>query len=92
MLLAACGSLVTVLGEMGSSLFLSCHCGRRWWCGFVVCSCVLPRAPPLVEGMAALVLADLALMQRARAGTNPPVFGQEAHDSDGDSEGAGAAY
>ncbi len=31
-------------------------------------SCVLPRAPPLVEGMAACVLADMALMQRARAG------------------------
>ena len=30
--------------------------------------CVLPRSPPLVEGMAALVLADLALMQRARLG------------------------
>jgi chorismate synthase len=30
--------------------------------------CVLPRAPPLVEGMTALVLADLALIQRARAG------------------------
>jgi chorismate synthase len=28
--------------------------------------CVLPRAPPLVEGMAALVLADAALMQRSR--------------------------
>lgn len=29
--------------------------------------CVLPRAPPLVEGMTALVLADLALIQRSRA-------------------------
>jgi chorismate synthase len=29
-------------------------------------SCVLPRATPLVEGMAALVLADAALMQRSR--------------------------
>ena len=28
--------------------------------------CVLPRAPPLVEGMAALVLADAALIQRSR--------------------------
>lgn len=28
--------------------------------------CVLPRAPPLVEGMAALVLADAALLQRSR--------------------------
>ena len=31
-------------------------------------ACVLPRAPPLVEAMAALVLADLALLQRARSG------------------------
>jgi len=30
--------------------------------------CVLPRTPPLVEGMAALVLADAALMQRTRLG------------------------
>eukprot|EP00742_Colponemidia_sp_Colp-10_P009271 GILJ01010098.1.p1 GENE.GILJ01010098.1~~GILJ01010098.1.p1 ORF type:complete len:473 (-),score=76.56 GILJ01010098.1:157-1575(-) len=30
--------------------------------------CVLPRAPPLVEGMAALVLADLALIQQSRVG------------------------
>ncbi len=37
-------------------------------------SCVLPRAPPLVEGMAALVLADLALQQRARAACDPPVL------------------
>ena len=29
--------------------------------------CVLPRTPPLVEGMAALVLADCALLQRTRA-------------------------
>ena len=32
--------------------------------------CVLPRAPPLVEAMAALVLADAALIQRSRG----PVF------------------
>ena len=31
-------------------------------------ACVLPRAPPLVEAMTALVLADLALIQRARLG------------------------
>eukprot|EP00928_Gymnodinium_smaydae_P016928 TRINITY_DN16426_c0_g1_i1.p1 TRINITY_DN16426_c0_g1~~TRINITY_DN16426_c0_g1_i1.p1 ORF type:complete len:519 (-),score=123.24 TRINITY_DN16426_c0_g1_i1:397-1896(-) len=30
--------------------------------------CVLPRAPPLVEAMAALVLIDAALMQRTRLG------------------------
>lgn len=30
--------------------------------------CVLPRTAPLVESMTALVLADLALRQRARAG------------------------
>lgn len=29
--------------------------------------CVLPRAPPLLEAMTALVLADLALIQRSRA-------------------------
>jgi hypothetical protein len=34
---------------------------------------VLPRAPPLVEGMAALVLADAALIQRARAGPDRPL-------------------
>eukprot|EP00397_Hematodinium_sp_SG-2012_P042894 GEMP01047547.1.p1 GENE.GEMP01047547.1~~GEMP01047547.1.p1 ORF type:complete len:400 (+),score=95.34 GEMP01047547.1:146-1345(+) len=34
--------------------------------------CVLPRTPPLVEGMAALVLADLCLRQRARR--EPPVL------------------
>eukprot|EP00918_Siedleckia_nematoides_P102537 GHVU01223990.1.p1 GENE.GHVU01223990.1~~GHVU01223990.1.p1 ORF type:complete len:123 (-),score=26.99 GHVU01223990.1:399-767(-) len=28
--------------------------------------CVLPRTPPLIEGMTALVLADLALQQRSR--------------------------
>jgi len=30
--------------------------------------CVLPRTPPLVEGMAALVLADAAMLQRTRLG------------------------
>jgi len=30
--------------------------------------CVLPRAPPLVEGMAAMVVADMVLRQRARSG------------------------
>lgn len=29
-------------------------------------ACVLPRAPPLVEGMAALVLADAAMLQLSR--------------------------
>jgi len=29
--------------------------------------CVLPRTPPLIEGMAALVIADAALIQRSRA-------------------------
>ncbi|KAF8821922.1 putative chorismate synthase [Cardiosporidium cionae] len=33
--------------------------------------CVLPRAPPLVEAMAALVVADAALRQRARSGNIP---------------------
>ena len=31
-------------------------------------ACVVPRAVPIVEGMAALVLADMALMQQARLG------------------------
>jgi len=31
--------------------------------------CVVPRAPPIVEGMAALVLADCALMQLSREAT-----------------------
>ncbi|EPT30303.1 putative chorismate synthase [Toxoplasma gondii TgCatPRC2] len=33
--------------------------------------CVLPRAPPLVESMAALVIGDLCLRQRAREGPHP---------------------
>ncbi len=33
--------------------------------------CVVPRAVPIVEAMAALVLADLFLLQRARAGLFP---------------------
>lgn len=33
--------------------------------------CVMPRTPPLVEAMSALVIADLALRQRARAGPKP---------------------
>ncbi len=33
--------------------------------------CVVPRAVPIVEAMAALVLIDLALMQRARQGGGP---------------------
>mmetsp|Transcript_89956 Transcript_89956/g.196912 ORF Transcript_89956/g.196912 Transcript_89956/m.196912 type:complete len:427 (-) Transcript_89956:319-1599(-) len=32
--------------------------------------CVLPRAPPLVEGMASMVLMDAALRQRARSGSS----------------------
>ena len=38
--------------------------------------CVLPRAPPLVEGMAALVLADTALIQRSRG----PVYTLQEND------------
>lgn len=34
--------------------------------------CVLPRAVPMVEAMAALVLCDHALRQRAQCGTVPP--------------------
>ena len=47
--------------------------------------CVLPRAPPLVEAMAAIVLADAALIQRSRGG-EVRVLG------DDDGGGDGAAY
>jgi len=43
--------------------------------------CVLPRAPPLIEGMAALTLADACMRQRARSGllqTLPEAYGAEA--------------
>jgi chorismate synthase len=33
--------------------------------------CVVPRAIPIVESMAALVLIDMALQQRARQTVNP---------------------
>lgn len=36
--------------------------------------CVVPRAVPIVESMAALVLADCALRQEARRASNPSVF------------------
>jgi chorismate synthase len=39
--------------------------------------CVLPRAPPLVEAMAALVLIDAALIQRSR-GPVHTLGGEEA--------------
>ena len=38
--------------------------------------CVLPRSPPLVEAMTAIVLADSALVQRSR-GTEPRVLPDE---------------
>lgn len=41
--------------------------------------CVLPRAPPLVESMTALVIADLSLRQRGRVGPRPlPVLSATA--------------
>jgi chorismate synthase len=40
-------------------------------------ACVLPRAPPLVEAMAALVLIDAALMQRARGTVFPSPWAEE---------------
>jgi len=46
--------------------------------------CVLPRCPPLMEAMAALVLADMALIQRQRLGgarTTPDVIDQAARQS-----------
>jgi chorismate synthase len=36
--------------------------------------CVVPRAVPIVEAMAALVLADCAARQEARRATNPAIF------------------
>jgi chorismate synthase len=35
--------------------------------------CVLPRAPPLLEGMAALVVMDAVMIQKTRAGSAGPV-------------------
>lgn len=49
--------------------------------------CVLPRAPPLVEAMAALVLADAALIQRSRG----PVYTLPQAEAHADAEADGAA-
>lgn len=38
--------------------------------------CVLPRAPPLVEGMAAITLMDAVLRQRARSGAPLKTLGE----------------
>ena len=43
--------------------------------------CVLPRAPPLVEGMTAMVLMDAALRQRARTATACRTLGDLGHGS-----------
>jgi len=50
--------------------------------------CVLPRTPPLLEAMAALVLADLALIQMTRADTTPPLcsFASEKQKEGGSSK------
>lgn len=40
--------------------------------------CVVPRAVPIIEAMAALVLADLFLLQRARAGLFAPPAAEAA--------------
>jgi len=46
--------------------------------------CVLPRAPPLLEGMAAITIADACMRQRARTGaplkTLPQVDRKRKHD------------
>ena len=47
---------------------ISCRSSRRGLLRVCGGRCVLPRTPPLVEGMAALVLIDAALMQRTRLG------------------------
>lgn len=52
--------------------------------------CVLPRASPLVEAMAALVLADLALIQRARSGGPLHVLPERDEGPGGASGSAGA--
>merc|ERR1719476_223268 len=39
--------------------------------------CVLPRAPPLIEGMAALVVADACMRQRARCGGKLQTLAEE---------------
>ncbi|CAE8606557.1 unnamed protein product [Polarella glacialis] len=38
--------------------------------------CVLPRVPPLIEGMAALTMMDAALRQRARSGAPLQLLGE----------------
>jgi len=50
--------------------------------------CVLPRTPPLVEGMAALVLADAALLQRTRLGGSNTMVSDARADFVPDAEGA----
>ena len=50
--------------------------------------CVLPRTPPLVEGMAALVLADAALMQRTRLGGSNTMVSDARTDFVPDANGA----
>lgn len=40
--------------------------------------CVLPRTPPLIEAMAALVLADAVMLQRARIPSNVTVIDDNA--------------
>ena len=50
--------------------------------------CVLPRTPPLVEGMAALVLADAALIQRTRLGGSNTMVTDARADFVPDANGA----
>jgi chorismate synthase len=50
--------------------------------------CVLPRTPPLVEGMAALVLADAALIQRTRLGGSNTMVTDARTDFVPDANGA----
>ena len=53
--------------------------------------CVLPRTPPLVEGMAALVLIDAALLQRTRLGGSATTVcdGSAPFEPNGAAEGGG---
>lgn len=56
--------------------------------------CVLPRTPPLIEGMAALVLIDAALLQRTRLGGSATTVCDGSTpfapwESNGEAEGGG---
>lgn len=53
--------------------------------------CVLPRTPPLIEGMAALVLADAALIQSTRCPPGTLCSYASEHIGEGEAGGSAAA-